>query len=473
MTQDTAGEPTSGIVPQRLLLVLSSTGEFDSRTYRIASSALARGHEVTVIARWRAGLPQRETHPSGYAIIRVQTDAGDALPGRPLARRLVRARARTPSTAAAAAMGGGSDGGASDALARSPGAIAAPTAEPPPRRNTPIKLIRRIAHRVIQRWVILLTARSHALRARDVAPPVDLVHGMAYMGIPVALRIADSQRPRPKVVYDARDIYLQAANLARMRGPVRWAIDAAERLWARRADRVITVNQPYADVMTRRFGVATPLVVMNCSYRFTPADPPEQRFHERLGLSSSTRVVLYHGGFSRDRGIEQLFEAIKQIDDAMLVLMGYGIEERTYRERADLPDVRERVRIIPAVPPAELLSWVASADVVAMPIQPTTLNHQLTTPNKLFEAMAAGVPVVASDLPGMAQIVTDARCGLLVDPTDPAAIAAACREILDASPEEAAAWRRRALTAAHDRFNWEGQAELLFAEYGRLTGRPW
>ena len=55
-----------------------------------------------------------------------------------------------------------------------------------------------------------------------------------------------------------------------------------------------------------------------------------------------------------------------------------------------------------AVPPEELLPWVAAADVVAMPIQPTTLNHRLTTPNKLFEALAAGVPVVASDLPGMA-----------------------------------------------------------------------
>jgi glycosyltransferase involved in cell wall biosynthesis len=258
-----------------------------------------------------------------------------------------------------------------------------------------------------------------------------------------------------------------------MRGPVRWGIDAAERLWARRADRVITVNQPYADVMTRRFGVATPLVVMNCSYRFTPPDPPERRFHERLGLPSSTRVVLYQGGFSRDRGIEQLFEAIKRLDDAMLVLMGYGIEERTYRERAELPDIRDRVRIIPAVPPAELLAWVSSADVVAMPIQPTTLNHRLTTPNKLFEAMAAGVPVVASDLPGMSRIVREARCGLLVDPTDPEAIADACREILDATPVEAAAWRQRALTAAHDRYNWEQQAELLFAEYGRLTGKPW
>jgi glycosyltransferase involved in cell wall biosynthesis len=108
-----------------------------------------------------------------------------------------------------------------------------------------------------------------------------------------------------------------------------------------------------------------------------------------------------------------------------------------------------------------------------MPIQPSTLNHRLTTPNKLFEAMAAGVPVVASDLPGMAAIVRETGCGRLVDPTDPAAIAAAIRAILDAPPAERRALRDRALAAAHGPYSWERQMGLLVEEYGRLTGRPW
>ena len=109
-----------------------------------------------------------------------------------------------------------------------------------------------------------------------------------------------------------------------------------------------------------------------------------------------------------------------------------------------------------------------------MPIQPTTLNHRLTTPNKLFEAMAAGVPVVASDLPGMAGIVRETGCGVLCDPTDPAAIADG--DPLDprrARTPERAAYRERALAAARGEYNWEAQVEVLLAEYGRLTGRPW
>ncbi|MGH2512332.1 MAG: glycosyltransferase, partial [Candidatus Limnocylindrales bacterium] len=131
------------------------------------------------------------------------------------------------------------------------------------------------------------------------------------------------------------------------------------------------------------------------------------------------------------------------------------------------------VRVLPAVAPADLLAWVGSADVAAMPILPTTLNHRLSTPNKLFEAIAAGVPVVASDLPGMAPIVRSIDAGRLVDPTNPAAIAAGLRAVLDAPPAEQAARRERLLGAARDTYNWAVQSEQLFAEFGRLTQRPW
>ena len=151
--------------------------------------------------------------------------------------------------------------------------------------------------------------------------------------------------------------------------------------------------------------------------------------------------------------------------------MGYGGSRDEYAATAARPPYAGRVQLIDPVPPDELLPWTASADVLVMAIQPTTLNHRLTTPQKLFEALAAGVPVVASDLPGMAGIVTTTGCGVLCDPTSPAAIAGAIRSILARSPAERAGLRTRGLAAAHDTYNWESQLVVLRGLYTGLVGR--
>ena len=441
-------EPRPQIVPQRCVLVLPSTGEFDSRTYRIASTLAGRGHTVTVLARLGPGLPAEAIHPAGHRILRVPVSAVAGLPRalRPIIGRRRLAAYREPSLTLS-----------SDRPVTGSGGFAG--------------RLRRAVAGIIRLVAIGLTVRSQRIATERVAPPADLIHAMAYMGIPVGLALG--RRDRAPVIYDARDIYVDAANLARLPGQARWLFGRIERSWARRAARVVTVNEPYAAVMAGRFGVEAPLVVRNCSYRRDPPATPPHRFHERLGLDPGTKVVLYHGGFARERGIEQLIEAIPTVPGAILVLLGYGPLQAELERRAADPVLAGRLAVLPAVAPTELLDWVASADVVAMPIQPSTLNHRLTTPNKLFEAMAAGVPVVASDLPGMADIVRSTGCGTLVDPADPAAIAAAIRQLLDAPPGERAAIGRRGLDAHLKTYHWEAQAEDLLAEYGRLTGRPW
>jgi glycosyltransferase involved in cell wall biosynthesis len=313
--------------------------------------------------------------------------------------------------------------------------------------------------------------RSHRRRALGVAPAAEVYHGMAYMGISVALALG--RRHGGKVVYDSRDIYMVAANLARLRGPIKAILARLERGWARAADRVITVNQPYADELARRFDVPAPVIVMNCSYRFTPPGVQPLRFHERLGLTPETRVALYQGGFSVGRGVEQLMAAIRQVPNAVLVVMGYGALEAEFKAAAAQPEYAGKVFVLPAVPPTELLEWVCSADVVGVLFQRDTLNNYLSTPNKFLEAMAAGVPSVCSDHPGMGPIARATGCGIPVPPDDIDAIAAAIRSIVGAPDAERQELRARALTAAHDTYNWESQVEALLDEYTRLTGRRW
>ncbi|HEY8846476.1 MAG TPA: hypothetical protein VIM24_07430, partial [Candidatus Limnocylindrales bacterium] len=205
----TTSGSVSGVVPQRCTLVLPSGGTFDSRAWRIASAIAARGHEVTVMARLEPGLETREDDPAGYRIIRVPVSAVSGLP-RPL--RWLAARVRGD-------RGRGHPPGSARAVAP-----AVPNAAAPRGR------LRSVVSAAVRLAAIALTVRSQRLATRPLAPPADLVHAMAYMGIPIGLDLG--RRDRAAVVYDARDIYVDAANIARLPGPARRVVASAERHWA-------------------------------------------------------------------------------------------------------------------------------------------------------------------------------------------------------------------------------------------------
>jgi glycosyltransferase involved in cell wall biosynthesis len=99
------------------------------------------------------------------------------------------------------------------------------------------------------------------------------------------------------------------------------------------------------------------------------------------------------------------------------------------------------------------------------------LNDRLSTPNKLFECLAAGVPVVSSDFPERRRVLLEdpsGPLGVLCDPADPADIASAIREILDLPRDRYMAMRQRCEHAAQERWNWEADAARLIALYGKL-----
>lgn len=314
----------------------------------------------------------------------------------------------------------------------------------------------------------IVAQRVQERGARSLAVRPDLIHAMAFLGLRIGL--SAGRHLSAPVVYDARDLPFDARHLAAWPGPARRLLQGVERRWARQADGVVTVNDQLADLLAERWSIERPTVVMNGAVPL--ARPFDVRLQERLGQPAGTRVVLYHGGFSPARGIEQLIAAMTHVDRAVLVLMGYGPLDAQLRARA-ARECRGQVFVLDPVPPWQVVDVVAGADVVAIPIQGTTLNHRLATPNKLFEAMAAGVPVVASNLPGMASIIAATGCGLTCDPTDPEDIAATIRRLLEAPEEDRIAYRQRSLAAAQGAYGWAAQLERLTALYGSLTGRPW
>ena len=443
----------------------------------MARTALRAGYEVVVYARADASLADIEER-EGYQVRRVPFRASLALPGMAwISRQLIRSRRRHPM-ADASRRGVRSPvadrATLPDTVTVDATTDAATPAEaairPPPSSAHRLPLRRRFTTSlaVIGRLVLMFPIRPIAWSRQldSIIEPADVYHGMWAGSLPALVR--HSRRLGGRTIYDSRDVYMESRGFASAPSPIRWMLSQLERRWARRVDRVLTVNEAYAELIAQGLGVSRPPVVRNCPERWVPPEPRPNLIREALGLSPETAIVLYQGQLITDRGIEQTLDAILEVDDAVLVLLGFGRLRTMIEAQSRVAPYAGKVFLLPAVAPDQLLRWTASADVSVMAIAPTTINHRYSTPQKLFESLAAGVPVVASDLPGMAEVVRDADAGALCDPLSPSSIAGAIRALLSGSPAVREARRARVLAVAHERYTWEAQEQTLLRLYADL-----
>lgn len=285
---------------------------------------------------------------------------------------------------------------------------------------------------------------------------------------------AIAPRVRGRVVYDVHDLFTETGSGRHLPVLLRRAARAYERWLVRRTSLVVAVNPGIADEVERSARPRKMIVVHNAVPRWTPPTPWPNLLREHLGLGDDVPVILYHGMLSAMRGIDRLCEAMlePELHRAHLALLGYGQLRDSLVQTAAEPQFGGRIHLIDAVPPDELLPWVASADVGAMTLPAASRNLVLATPNKLFECLAAGTPPVVSDLPLMRRIVMDDPLGPLggvCDSLDPRSIALALADVLDLDPDAREGLRGRCLAAAAARWNWEAEVSRLVAAYMDLA----
>jgi glycosyltransferase involved in cell wall biosynthesis len=320
------------------------------------------------------------------------------------------------------------------------------------------------------RWRFGVLGWNRAAAAES--PKADVYHGHDLTALPAAIHARSRQGGL--VVYDSHESFMDSGtNVNRSR----WGkaiLGWFERRQARQATALVTVNRSLGEILGKKFGIPRVVVVYNTPARWeAPAERPNL-LREATGLPADAPIALYHGAFFLHRGLEELAAALLEpgLERVHAVYLGYGSREGWLRELADDPKYGGRIHVVPAVPPAVLPLWVASADVGVMPIQASTLNHRLSSPNKLFESLATGLPVVVSDFVEMRRIVLDdpdGPLGAVCDPADPASVAKAIRSILDLGQDERDALRARCLRAAHERWNWETESARLVALYVSLA----
>ncbi len=300
------------------------------------------------------------------------------------------------------------------------------------------------------------------------ADPPQALHAHDLNTLPVAAALA--RRLRLPLTYDAHELYPEMSTLS-PREAATWRF--LERRLARRADHVLTVCDSIAAELVRRYGVARPTVLLNCPAVTNGghADGPVGDLVAHIATKSpaggAEPVILYQGGFSPNRGLDTLVRSAHGVGRGAILLMGWGPLEDELRELIAGERLERRVRIVAPVPPEQVVAHAARAAVGVIPYEPVGLNNTYTTPNKLFDYMAAGLPVAASRLPELTRFVEGGGIGLTFTPGDPADLAGALNAIL-ADPARYARMRERAAAAAA-RYTWERESRKLLALYERAA----
>jgi glycosyltransferase involved in cell wall biosynthesis len=194
----------------------------------------------------------------------------------------------------------------------------------------------------------------------------------------------------------------------------------------------------------------------------------------RLDIPPEHRLVLYLGGLTRNRGLEQLIASAARVPRCTVAIVGpsapaYAPTLAALIERESLTD---RVHVLPPVPPEDVIPTARSADVGVSFIQNVGLNNFYSLPNKLFEYIQAGLPVVTSDFPELERVVLGRGVGITCDPGDPEAIARAIATLLD-DAELRARLSANARAAATE-LSWEAERDryrTLFDDLARRLAR--
>ncbi len=292
-------------------------------------------------------------------------------------------------------------------------------------------------------------------------PAADIYHASDLYVLPALAHVAKHHGAR--LVYDARERYPYVAGTAGKPLVQRfWYY--LERHYIHQADLVCTVSAGLARALRQDYGIPLPLLLPNVpEYRKVS---PTTHIRKHLQLPSYTPILLHQGVMKSGRGCHLLMDAMRDLPEAVLVFMGHGPLQKLLERQVALLGLQQRVFFLPPVPPDELLSWTASADVGITLLEDVCENHRLALPNKVFEYLMAGLPVVASALPEMERFIQTYGVGRTVDPANRETLVNTLRQMVtDIRLRETI---KAAIPRVWEDYRWEHHVRRFIEAYKEL-----
>ena len=257
------------------------------------------------------------------------------------------------------------------------------------------------------------------------------------------------------IVYDSHEYFTATPELVD-RPKVQRIWKWIEKAIVPKLKNCITVNASIAKLFEEEYHVPFK-IVRNIPNRFTNSEIPSRK---TLGLPEDKKIVLLQGsGINVQRGAEEAVAAMQFLDNILLLIVGGGDVLPLLKKMVTDLSLQNKVLFVPRQTPENLAGYTANADIGLTIDKDTNINYRFSLPNKLFDYIYAGVPVLATPLVELKNIIQTYEIGDFIENHDPEHIAGKIKNIL-ADENKLAMYKANTQKAATE-LNWENEKKTL------------
>jgi glycosyltransferase involved in cell wall biosynthesis len=290
--------------------------------------------------------------------------------------------------------------------------------------------------------------------------PLEILHCHDLWILPAVYSLRLFKKCR--VVYDAHEYFegLEIFNKNKIRKNI-WML--VEKKAVARIDVLVTVSEPIARLYKQKYpGVKHIEVIRNLPKKEITSDA---LISDKWPVTNK-KIIVFQGHFKPGRGLLKLIEAMASIDGALLVLIGGGELEGEIQKKITFLDVESKVLIIGYIPTNQLIPTASKADLGVVLFEPTSINYRYALPNKFFEYIMAGIPVLASNIETFVEYLGTYKIGKTVDSQNVKDIAETIKIML-ADEEQSTQWKKNSRHASNT-LNWENESLKLKQIYEKI-----
>jgi glycosyltransferase involved in cell wall biosynthesis len=267
------------------------------------------------------------------------------------------------------------------------------------------------------------------------------------------------------LVYDSHEYFCETPELVN-RPKVQNIWKKIERFIFPKLQDIITVNESIANAYQNIYNKNLK-IVRNIPFK-SAFEEVEIMDKNSLGIENDKKVIILQGaGININRGAEEALEAMQYVENAVLLIIGSGDVIEILKEKRVELNLENKVLILPKMPFKKLIAYTKMADLGLTLDKGDNLNYQYSLPNKLFDYIHAGIPVLSSKLIELERIINKYEIGFFIENHGLKHIASKISEILNLNSEEKAKIKQNLLKAQQE-LSWESESEVVRGVYDKF-----